>query len=434
MTELANQGASSAKRLVLGFDAGCMTCSELARRIEEQVGDKLEVRSLWDPQVEEWRKRALGEDTPWVPTLIEIKGLKVRAWTGKRMGLTLGRSLGPVATWRVLQVLGELGTVQEAEESSIGALVVGMSRGQFLKGVGGAVVAMSVLSGGGKLASTALAAGNGSHSGNLSVVSVKELTGNDLIEATRKGVRSQDMLNVGPGSTWSDDMQSGAVSKECEPGSKKHKKCATFICHDPAAGCSSYFDSKGNLVVAKGSTAIKAANHKYSDGNTKLAISFILSGDRVYHYWEYEQSVNGIKTEAGKWRPDHQTPTLFRRTGFSANDHLSRRPQEMSRTQSLASTQQYDCGVYTNECGCCTPDAPYLEGALPSRIDTECILNPIPSPEGAGCGEVCARNIKSPFYLAACELAACSVGMCIEQDTYCNYCCAPQRFPSYIPC
>jgi hypothetical protein len=30
------------RRLVLGFDAGCMMCSELARRIEERVGNKLD--------------------------------------------------------------------------------------------------------------------------------------------------------------------------------------------------------------------------------------------------------------------------------------------------------------------------------------------------------------------------------------------------------
>ena len=40
------------RRLVLGFDARCMTCSGLARSIEEAVGDKLETRSLNDPMVE----------------------------------------------------------------------------------------------------------------------------------------------------------------------------------------------------------------------------------------------------------------------------------------------------------------------------------------------------------------------------------------------
>ena len=37
------------RRLVLGFDAGCMTCSGLAEKIEDRVGDRIEVRSLNDP-------------------------------------------------------------------------------------------------------------------------------------------------------------------------------------------------------------------------------------------------------------------------------------------------------------------------------------------------------------------------------------------------
>lgn len=36
------------RRLVLGFDAGCMTCSGLAEKIQDRVGDRIEVRSLND--------------------------------------------------------------------------------------------------------------------------------------------------------------------------------------------------------------------------------------------------------------------------------------------------------------------------------------------------------------------------------------------------
>ena len=52
-------------RLVLGFDAGCMTCSELTRRIEERVGDKIEIRSLNDPAMQQQRGEPLGENAPW---------------------------------------------------------------------------------------------------------------------------------------------------------------------------------------------------------------------------------------------------------------------------------------------------------------------------------------------------------------------------------
>ena len=43
------QADPGGRKLVLGFDAGCATCSDLAKRIEEAVGDKLEIRSLRDP-------------------------------------------------------------------------------------------------------------------------------------------------------------------------------------------------------------------------------------------------------------------------------------------------------------------------------------------------------------------------------------------------
>ena len=62
------------RRLVLGFDAGCMTCSELARRIEERVGDKVEVRSLNDPMMDHWRGEVFGEDAPWAPMVAAQSG------------------------------------------------------------------------------------------------------------------------------------------------------------------------------------------------------------------------------------------------------------------------------------------------------------------------------------------------------------------------
>jgi len=95
------------RRLMLGFDAGCMTCSGLAKRIEETVGDKLQVRNLHDPHMEHWREQALGENAPWAPTLVEVRSDMVKAWTGRRMGLILAGKLGLVATWRVMQILGE---------------------------------------------------------------------------------------------------------------------------------------------------------------------------------------------------------------------------------------------------------------------------------------------------------------------------------------
>lgn len=151
------------RKLVLGFDGGCMTCSNLAERIRDAVGDNLEIRSLHDPQVEHWRKRILGENAPWTPTLIEVKGTEVKAWTGIRMGIHLGYALGFVASWRVMRVLGDFNASRRPQElhTSTGA-IHSVTRGQFLKGLGGATVALSLLSG----LSTLAAAQEGSSSSN----------------------------------------------------------------------------------------------------------------------------------------------------------------------------------------------------------------------------------------------------------------------------
>lgn len=163
MVTLGGEEMTDFGRLVLGFDAGCLKCSQLARRIQEQVNGKLEIRSLRDSQVREWREKALGGDAPWAPTLIEVKGSEVRAWSGWRMGLALGRLLGPTATWRVMQTLGEAGTsLRAASTPSIEAgkvpvaTIPNLSRGQFMKGVGGAALAMSILAGTGGVAQAAV--------------------------------------------------------------------------------------------------------------------------------------------------------------------------------------------------------------------------------------------------------------------------------------
>jgi hypothetical protein len=149
----------------LGFDAGCSSCSGIATRIEERVGDKLVIRNLRDPELMEWRREALGEAAPWAPILFEVEPGKIRAWVGMKMGLALSHRLGPKDTWRVMQILGELGAAPGLQDPSVLEVlpvkaqeaVVGISRGQFLRGVGGATIAASLLSGGALFPSSAFA-------------------------------------------------------------------------------------------------------------------------------------------------------------------------------------------------------------------------------------------------------------------------------------
>ena len=200
MFKVVDKQTPATRKLVLGFDAGCGTCSDLAGRVQERVGDKLSVENLNDPKLMSWREEALGKDAKWAPTLFEVDGDKVvRAWTGWKMGWALSRKLGPATTWQVMQALGEVGAAPRIEESSLveklperaAEAVAGMSRGQFLKGIGGAAVAMSVLSGTNLLASPAAAA-----TGPFDVVGSTPIKGLALTRLARKRARSRDVKNV----------------------------------------------------------------------------------------------------------------------------------------------------------------------------------------------------------------------------------------------
>lgn len=130
-------------RLVLGFDADCAACSDIARRIRDELGESIEARPLADPELARWREESLGEDAPWTPTLFEVEGGRVRAWTGARLALTLAARLGPVKAWRLAKVLG--GAEPSWDGPAASETAGGLSRGDFLKGLGGVVVGLSML-------------------------------------------------------------------------------------------------------------------------------------------------------------------------------------------------------------------------------------------------------------------------------------------------
>ncbi|MDQ3362739.1 MAG: hypothetical protein M3534_13970 [Actinomycetota bacterium] len=286
--EETNTRNGDGRRLVLGFDAGCVTCSELARGIEERVGDKVEIRSLYDPQMEHWREQALGKDAAWAPTLVELNGGPVRAWTGVRMGARLSRVLGPVATWRVMQELGEANTDLELADSAAVRAVSGLSRGQFLKGVGGAAVALSILSGTGNLAAPAGAAS----------VRYEEISGKELLKVARAVVSRRDVANV-TGQAWRDRVRSGGAI-DAEIG-KAERERTVIEAIDLGDG---RISSEGGKPAFSGDLAVvKAARHSLSDGNSVLAISFAMpKKNRLVVYHEYEKPTflpkDQVKTKA----------------------------------------------------------------------------------------------------------------------------------------
>lgn len=132
-------GDGGTTRWVLGFDNGCVTCSGLARQIEELSDRRLIARSLRELQVQQWRTQALGAGAPWLPTLFEVTDEKVRAWQGQRMAWQLSKLLGPRKMWQIAQLLGEIPVALQAAPDP--------ARRRFLKTLGGVVLGVSVLSG-----------------------------------------------------------------------------------------------------------------------------------------------------------------------------------------------------------------------------------------------------------------------------------------------
>jgi hypothetical protein len=310
------------RRLVLGFDAGCMTCSELARRIEERVGNKIEVLSLNDPFMARWREQVLGKDAPWVPTLVEVEGGAIHAWTGVRMGARLSRALGPLATWRVMQVLGEANDDLELVDSVAARAASGLTRGQFLKGVGGAAVAMSILGGTGKLPAPAEAAVS---------VRVEEIVGSELVGIARRVAERKDVRNV-MDAAWREKVRGGSV---IDAGGADTEVRAIDFGEGRVSFAHGQFAVSGDLAV------LKAARHELPHENSLMAVSYAMpQRNRLLVYYEYEKPVflpkdqAKTKTEALLYRQEGDELVLER---ASSNRHSQVLLHEEGTSSTLAS-------------------------------------------------------------------------------------------------
>ncbi|MGH3148240.1 MAG: hypothetical protein ACRDTR_20855 [Rubrobacter sp.] len=386
-------------RLVLGFDAGCHTCSELAKRIEERVGDRVEIRSLNDPVMDHWRKEALGDDAPWAPTLVEVEGGKVQAWTGVRMGVRLSRALGPVTTWRVMQVLGEANADLRLADSTPVRAVSGLTRGQFLKGVGGAAVAISVLSGTGKLPSPAEA--------TLSI-RYEEIRGNELVSLARRMAGRKDILNV-MGATWLNKVRNGRIIDAGEDG-KTIK--AIDLGNGRVSSANGKFTFSGELTV------IKAAKHTLPHGNSMIAISYAMpKTNRLVAYFEYERPTILPKDQA-----ETKTEAL-----------LYRQEREELILEKASSNRQSQ--ILLQEGNLSPPAANSRPSCLPDRrcsnpCDTAYGYSSCHRLKSIGCVayqcRACAVSCFGGVLLcAACALVVCTIGVireCCEGGRGCKRC------------
>jgi hypothetical protein len=376
------------RRLVLGFDAGCMTCSELARRIEERVGNKLEVLSLNDPFMARWREQALGKDAPWVPTLVEVEGDAIRAWTGVRMGARLSRALGPLATWRVMQVLGEANDELELVDSVAARAASGLTRGQFLKGVGGAAVAISILGGTGKLPASAEAAVS---------VGVEEIVGGELVGIARRVAERKDVRNV-MDAVWREKVRGGSVIDA--GGADMEIKAIDF-----GEGRVSFVN--GEFAVSGDLAVLKAARHELPHGNSLMALSYAMpERNRILVYYEYDKPVflpkdqAKTRTEALLYRQEGDELVLER---ASSNRHSQVLLQEEGTSSTLA-TRSVSC---RGDRHCNNPcDIVYGYSRCHRLKSIRCVVRQC---------RLCAIACLGGYLLcAACALVVCATGVIRE--------------------
>ena len=382
------QTRDEGRRLVLGFDAGCMTCSGLAERIEDRVGDRIEVRSLNDPAMDHWRREALGEDAPWAPTLVEVDHGKVRAWTGARMAARLSRVLGPIATWRMMQVLGEANADLELTDSTAVNAISGLTRGQFLKGVGGAAVAVSILGGTGKLPAPAEAAVS---------VRVEEIVGSELVGVARRVAERKDVRNV-MDAAWREKVRGGSVLDA--GGADAEVQAIDF-----GEGRVSFAD--GDFAVSGDLAVLKAARHELPHGNSVMAVSYAMpERNRLLVYYEYEKPVflpkdqAKTRTEALLYRQEGDELVLER---ASSNRHSQVLLQEEGTLSTLES-RRASCLPDRNCNGPC--DIVYGYSRCRRLKSIRCVARQC---------RLCAITCLGGYLLcAACALVVCATGVIRE--------------------
>jgi hypothetical protein len=376
------------RRLVLGFDAGCMTCSELARRIEERVGNNIEVLSLNDPAMDHWRREAFGGDAPWAPTLVEVDHGKVRAWTGVRMGARLSRVLGPVATWRMMQVLGEANADLHLADSVAARATSGLTRGQFLKGVGGAAVAISVLGGTGKLPAPAEAAVS---------VRVEEIAGSELVGIARSVAERKDVRNV-MDALWREKVRGGRV---IDTGEADMDVQAIDFGEGRVSFANGEFAVSGDLAV------LKAARHELPHGNSLTAVSYAMPDrNRILVYYEYDKPVflpkdqAKTRTEALLYRQEGDELVLER---ASSNRHSQVLLEEEGTSSTLA-TRSVSC---RGDRHCDSPcDIVYGYSRCHRLKSIRCVVRQC---------RLCAIACLGGYLLcAACALVVCATGVIRE--------------------
>lgn len=399
--EGTNTRNGGVRRLVLGFDAGCMICSGLAEQIEAQAGGGIEVRSLNDPQMKHWREQALGKDAAWKPTLIEISGGQTKAWTGLRLGVRLSRCLGPVATWRVMRILGEdkHGGGSIAGDRDAASLVsTSITRGGFIKGALGAAAAVSALTSAGVLSSPASARASVGEWGAKSI-GHRDIVGEELGRVARSVAGRKDIANV-MGSSWSHQAQTGRITK-----TQVNDHDIEVLANDRNP---SVRMSEGDVSVSGGGMVVKASKHDLEGENGLLAVVY-LADNRVVSYYEFDEPTDGVKSKAEVWDVDQKNGVVVLKNA-SRNEVLNS-PMPRSESKSLSAARI--------TCGGCGSSRRRRRVRVCNSVSYRCLI--------INCG-ICLLG--APGYLKlACvyiycpSLLYCGAGTCCRSGG-CAYACA----------
>lgn len=177
---------TSETELHLGYDASCTKCTRMAQEVEEITQGRLDVLPLSNPDMSQWRRQALGDNATWAPTLVEVSGESVRAWTGAAMGMQLRRRVGNRNTWQIAKALGT------RHDAAAGKAPSAISRSAFMKGAVGALVGLSVLAARPRQAQ-ASEGGDADHwLAQLELTDALEMSDDQLSEAVTSVAQSSD--------------------------------------------------------------------------------------------------------------------------------------------------------------------------------------------------------------------------------------------------
>ena len=99
------------------FDAHCVHCTNVARKVRELGIQDLEVVSLRDAEVRRVFQQA-GQAVPDGPTLIDTDGDRLVAWTGLAMRIRLARLIGYRRAADMLRLLAAEGKARAGRRAS----------------------------------------------------------------------------------------------------------------------------------------------------------------------------------------------------------------------------------------------------------------------------------------------------------------------------